>query len=143
MKILVMLLILLACSYGYCQSTGEEEKVMSISAAKFRWLVNKQLDSLETVLHERVTYIHSNGWSQNKKEIIDDLRSGKTSMKSIEVQSSTARLFNQTAIVNGQGKFVGEMNGSPFSVDLVYTEGYIKEKGNWLLVSRLATKIIK
>jgi hypothetical protein len=144
MKIQGMWLILfLTCSYSYSQSRSEEEIVMGLSADKFRWIVNKQLDSLESMLHERVTYIHSNGWSQNKKEIIDDLRTGKTSMKSIEIQSSTARLFNQTAIVNGQGKFVGDMNGTPFTVDLIYTEGYIKEKEKWLLVSRLATKVIK
>ncbi len=130
-------------SVAYSQTVNEEKRVTDLSAKKFQWMINHTYDSLAFMLHDNVTYIHSNGWSQNKNEIMNDFRSGKSILKSVDVQMSNVRIFNQTAIVNGQGKFIGEVNGTPFSVDLVYNEGYIKEKGNWLLVSRLATKIIK
>ncbi len=128
---------------GFSQSVNEESKVLNLSASKFSWMINHNYDSLDFILHDHVTYVHSNGWSQTKKEVIEDLRSGKLVMKAVVVQSSAVRIFNQTAIVNGQGKFTGVINGVAFSSDLVYSEGYIKENGMWFLVSRLATKVIK
>jgi hypothetical protein len=142
-RCLVLACLLLTVGILHGQSAKEEQKVINLSAAKYRWMVNLEFDSLQAVLHDRMVYIHSNGWSENKKELIDDLRSGKLIMKSVEVQSATAHLFNQTAIVNGQAKFVGEANGTAFSFDLLYSEGYIKENGKWLLISRLATKLVK
>ena len=106
-------------------------------------MIKKNYDSLESLLHERVTYIHSNGWSQNKKEFIEDLKSGKLVMKSAEISTQNTQIFAQTAIVNGMIKISGETKGTPFSTELIFNEGYIKEKGKWLLVSRLATKANK
>jgi hypothetical protein len=128
---------------SFAQQTAEEEQIMELSTKKWNWMINKKYDSLQSILHDRVTYIHSNGWSQSKKDIIDDFKSGKLVIKSVEIQSQTTQIFNQTAILNGMAKVTGETNGAPFSLNLVYTEGYIKENGKWLLVSRLATKSTK
>ena len=140
----IFLLALLSISIsGLGQDINDGKRVLDLSAKKFQWMISHNYDSLTAMLHDNVTYIHSNGWSQNKKEIIQDFKLGKLVLKNVEVQVSNVRIFNQTAIVNGQGKFVGEANGVAFSVDLIYNEGYIKEKGNWYLVSRLASKLIK
>ena len=144
MKLTCILFLSIAFnSVAFSQTVNEEKRVTDLSARKFQWMINHNFDSLSSMLHDNVTYIHSSGWSQNKKEIIDDFRSGKSVLKSVDVLMSNVRIFNQTAILNGQGKFSGEANGTPFTVDLVYNEGYIKENGNWVLVSRLATKIVK
>jgi len=144
MKLVLLLGLLFVTSVAcFSQKSPDEVRVMDIAGKKFTWMINKNYDSLESILHDHVTYIHSNGWSQNKTEVIEDLRSGKLIMKSVQIQAITTKIFNQTAIVNGQGKFTGEINGVPFSSDLIFNEGYIKEKGNWYLVSRLATKTNK
>jgi hypothetical protein len=144
MKLACILFLSIAFnSVAFSQIANEEKRVTELSAKKFQWMINHNFDSLSNMLHDNVAYIHSNGWSQSKKEILDDFRSGKIALKNIDVQMSNVRIFNQTAIVNGQGKFTGEMNGTSFSLELVYTEGYIKEKESWLLVSRLATRVIK
>ncbi len=128
-------------SFG--QKVTDEERVMDLSAKKWVWMIKKNYDSLESLLHDRVTYIHSNGWSQNKKEFIEDLKSGKLVMKSAEISTQNVQIFSQTAIVNGMIEISGDINGTPFSTELIFNEGYIKEKGKWLLVSRLATKANK
>jgi hypothetical protein len=128
---------------SFSQKVTDEERVMDLSAKKWVWMIKKNYDSLESLLHERVTYIHSNGWSQNKKEFIEDLKSGKLVMKSAEISTQNTQIFAQTAIVNGMIKISGETKGTPFSTELIFNEGYIKEKGKWLLVSRLATKANK
>jgi hypothetical protein len=126
---------------GFSQKAKEEAALKEMVSKKFTWMINKNYDSLESILHDRVTYIHSNGWSQNKTEMIEDLRSGKLLLEDVQIQALAVKIGNQTALVNGQGKFVGAVNGVPFSVDLIFTEGYVKESSTWRLISRLATKV--
>lgn len=51
----------------------DETTVDQLHRKKFNWLINKNYDSLNQLLHEQVNYIHSNGWVQTKKEVIEDL----------------------------------------------------------------------
>jgi hypothetical protein len=59
---------LVSCS-AIAQSSKEQE-VLSLSERKFKWMISLNMDSLENILDENVMYVHSNGWSQNKHEII-------------------------------------------------------------------------
>ncbi|HLO37659.1 MAG TPA: hypothetical protein VK173_04170, partial [Lacibacter sp.] len=60
MKQLFLFLFLVASANSFAQKTKEEsatEKfVLKLHENKFRWMVNKQLDSLNAILDERVQY---------------------------------------------------------------------------------------
>jgi hypothetical protein len=120
--------------------SATEKYVLRLHENKFRWMVNKKLDSLNTVLDERVVYVHSNGWIQNRKEIIDDLRSGKLVMNSVTVTEATARVYKGVVIINGKGNFNVLVEGKAVDITLMYTEVYVKREKGWLLVSRHANR---
>lgn len=147
MKHFLFLLLLTAAGTATAQKAKEEsatEKfVLKLHEAKFRWMVNKRLDSLATILDERVQYIHSNGWIQNKKEVIEDIRSGKLTMTKIVVSEAQARVYKGFVIVNGKGIFSVIMDGKPLDISLLYTEVYAKRQNGWLLVSRHANKLVQ
>jgi len=124
----------------FSQSKAEQE-VLSLSKKKFDWIIHKNLDSLENVLDDRLQYIHSNGWIETKKEVIEDIASGKLNYTAIDVHSATARIYQQTAVVTGTGKFEVIMNGNPIIIELGYTEVYIQTNGKWLLASRHANRM--
>jgi hypothetical protein len=123
--------------------TSEAAKVDQLHLKKFEWFAKKNYDSINWVLDESVQYMHSNGWVQNKKEVIDDLKSGKLNYTSVAVDKSSVKIYeNGSAVVTGTGTFSGTMpDGSTFSLRLLYSEVYIKVKKQWKLVNRLATKI--
>ena len=145
MKQILSLLFILITVTVTAQKTKEEsatEKfVLKLHENKFRWMVNKQLDSLNAILDERVQYVHSNGWTENKKEIIEDIKSGKLTMTSVKVTEASARVYKGFVIVNGKGIFKVVMNGTPIDISLLYTEVYAKRQNGWLLVSRHANRL--
>lgn len=145
MKLILSFLFILVVTTVTAQKTKEEsatEKfVLKLHEAKFRWMVNKNIDSLNAILDERVQYIHSNGWTENKKEIIEDIRSGKLVMSSVKVSEASARVYKGFVIVNGKGSFNVLLNGEPIDISLLYTEVYAKRQNGWLLVSRHANRI--
>lgn len=119
-----------------------EAAVDQLHRKKFTWLINKNYDSLNLILHDQVQYIHSNGWVQTKKEVIDDLKTGKLNYTNVEVVESKVSIYQNTAIVSGKGRFRGLMpDKSEFNLSLFYTEVYLKVDKDWKLINRLATKI--
>ena len=119
----------------------EEQFILDLSKKKFDWLIGKDYDSLSILLDDKIQYIHSNGWIQNKGEILDDLRTGKLVYKGVTIKESTARLYATTALATGLGTFEGVTEGKPFLMDLRYTEVYIKSNNHWRLVSRHSNKM--
>ena len=119
----------------------EEQFILELSKKKFDWLIGKNYDSLSILLDDKIQYIHSNGWIQNKGEILGDLRTGKLVYKGVTIKESTARLYATTALATGLGTFEGVTDGKPFLMDLRYTEVYIKSNNHWRLVSRHSNKM--
>ena len=137
---LLFIFVQLAVS-GFTQSEKTEKLILDLSKKKFDWMINKQYDSLEILLDDQLKYIHSNGWIQSKKEMMADFTSGKLTYQKVEVSESAIRLYDNTAIVIGKGKFAGVISDTPFAMELTYTEVYIHNKKKWLLASRHANKM--
>ncbi|HNV31116.1 MAG TPA: nuclear transport factor 2 family protein [Cyclobacteriaceae bacterium] len=141
MKNILLLILLIVGTQAFSQ-TAEAEKVNQLHRKKFDWLINRKYDSLNWLMDDRVKYIHSNGWIQSKAEVVDDLNSGKLNYTSVVVEESSVSYFNQSAVVTGKGIFKGLMTDkSEFAIHLLYTEVYVRQKKQWKLVSRQATKI--
>lgn len=140
MKRLLILVLAFSLSSASAQSSTERE-VQALSAKKFGWLVRRQADSLSLILDEKVQYIHSNGWIQNRQEILDDMRSGKLVYQNVAVKDTQVRIYGKTAIVTGLGTFEGINSGTAFKMDLRYTEVYTSSATGWMLVSRHANRM--
>ena len=126
----------------YSQQSVTEKFLLQLHEKKFRWMVEKKLDSLGSILDDRLLYVHSNGWTETAKEVIDDLRSGELIMNSVKVNEAGARVYkNNTAIITGKGLFNVVVNGRDVELNLYYTEVYIKKKNNWMLVTRHDCKL--
>lgn len=141
MKNLLPAILLLTCHLAFGQS-AETQLVDGLHKQKFEWLLNKQYDSLELLLDNDLQYIHSNGWIQTKRQVIDELKKGKPVYLNINVEESKVALYPNCAIVTGKGLFKGLLEDkTEFNIRLLYTEVYVKSKQRWHLVSRQATKI--
>jgi|SRR6185295_7186422 len=141
-SIFFLLFFLVFIPDTFAQSaSAQEKKVLDLSSRKFNWLIEKKYDSLESFLDDRLTYVHSSGWVQNKREVIDDLKTGKLNYVKVTIKEATARIYEKTSIVNGIATIDGLMEGKSFVVDLRYTEVHVLKGKNWSLVSRHANKM--
>jgi hypothetical protein len=118
-----------------------EQNIITLHKKKFDWLISKQYDSLAALFSENVEYIHSNGWIENKTDIIADLKSGKLNYKRVDVREAKVRISKNIAILTGKGLFFVTMDNKDLEIKLLYSEVYIKEKGKWLLTHRHANKL--
>lgn len=140
MKYRLILLFAISTTVAWAQSdTGSG--VLALSARKYQWLIHKQADSLDRVLDEKIQYIHSNGWVQNKREILDDMRTGKLVYQRVTIKEASVRVYGKAAVVIGTGTFEGINSGTTFNLDLRYTEVYVLSDTGWKLVSRHSNRM--
>ncbi len=141
-KFFPLLGLWILCANAFAQvPSRQEQSVLDLSRRKFDWLIEKNYDSLKTLLDDKTQYIHSTGWIQSKNEVLDDLKSGKLTYKSVIVKEANARGYGTTSIVTGLATIEGVTDSKPFSLDLRYTEVYVKSGNHWKLVSRHANKM--
>lgn len=140
MRIILLTLIGFSSFCSYSQ-TPEETAVNNLHKKKFEWLISGNADSLNVLLAPEVNYVHSNGWIQNRAEVLGDMKNGKLNYRSVVVEESSVNIFENTALVTGKGVFSGVMNGTAFSIKLLYTEVYVKTTGRWKLAGRHACKL--
>lgn len=128
---------------NFAQSNPKAEaQVLKLHQDKFRWMIGAQLDSLGALVDERVRYVHSNGWTESREEMLANLRSKKLAYHSITVEEAQARAYGKSSVVVvGKGKFSVSLDGKPMELTLLYTEVYAGHKKHWKLVSRQACKL--
>lgn len=140
MRILTLLFLITLSTFVFGQSR-EADKVNVLHKQKFEWLISGNVDSLNALLAPEVNYVHSNGWIQNREEVLADMKSAKLQYKAVEVEDAQVSILENTAIVTGRGAFSGVMNGTVFSVKLLYTEVYVKVNEHWKLAGRHACRL--
>lgn len=128
---------------GLSYHKNTSQTIHSLHLKKFKWFAAQQFDSLTTLLHDDVHYIHSNGWKETKDEVINNIKSGKLTYTDVVVHESDVRLIGQTGVVTGKGTFYVGMDGTQYAFDLYYTEVYAITNEGIKLVSRHACKYDK
>lgn len=141
MKKFILIILLIAMGNAVQAQAKEEQAILELSKKKFQWMITMNYDSLESVLDDRMVFIHSNGWGETKTELIEDIKSGKLRYTAITVLDATARIYPGTACIIGRGRFNVALDGKDLEFDLKYTEIYIQKNGKWLLASRHSNRM--
>lgn len=137
----IILIVFIVATATVAGAQTQERAIIDLSEKKFQWMVEMRFDSLETVLDDRMIFVHSNGWGETKTEFIEDIRSGKLRYTAIDVQEASARVYPGSAIIIGRGTFKVSLDGKDLEFDLKYTEFYVDKNGKWLLASRHSNRM--
>jgi len=140
-RIILFILVLITIGRSSAQTDAASQQLIDLHKKKFSWLVNKNYDSLNWLMDEKLLYIHSNGMTESKDDVFNNLKSEVIAYTRSEVAEAQVRIFGNSAVITGKGAFAGKARGTPFELNLVYTEVYAKLNGRWRLVSRHACKI--
>lgn len=141
MKHLFTICLLFVSTIGFAQvdSVSLKQAMSDLDKA----LVTKDEKALVQLLHAEVSYGHSNGWVQNKTDIINDLKSGKLIYDKIENTSvNIVAINNNWATVRTSTNATGRSTTIPtFELKLHVLQVWLKTKNGWQLLARQSTKL--
>ena len=119
----------------------KEQQITSLEQRRFEAMTQQDIPFLEEVLAENVTYAHSNGLVENKRQHLENVRSGNITYQEMKVEESATRLYKKTAVTNGIINVKGLYKGTSFNVRLGYTNVYVRQKRQWKLAAWQSVKL--
>jgi hypothetical protein len=113
----------------------------SVVVAFDKALLAKDSVSLQRMLDDNMTYGHSNGWIETKKEVVNDLFNGKLTYKQINATDKEIKVSRRVAAVRMKADVDVIVSGTPVHVKLNILQVWHWKHRHWVLVARQSVKI--
>ena len=104
-------------------------------------LVKKDTVALNKLLHDKLSYGHSNGWIETRKEVIADLLNGKLVYVSIESKELSSEQTGDITLVRAESKIKYLLDGKEGELKLHVLQVWIRVGYQWQLIGRQSTKV--
>ncbi len=122
--------------------TGCQKQILKAELLRFEAMTRKDTQALSRLLSADLIYLHSNGLQENKQQHLDAIASGTIVYRTMYRQpDSKVRQYGKTALVNGMVIVNGDFQGKSFSVNLLYTAVYRRQKRQWRLANWQSTRV--
>ncbi|MDI3478592.1 MAG: hypothetical protein PWQ59_2117 [Thermoanaerobacterium sp.] len=119
-----------------------EQELISLSNEKWRWMSECKVDSLNSLLHEKVVFVHM-GAIMSKEQELDVIRSGRIHYKDVDIQEVSVPFIGETtAILLSKIRLIAVVGGNEVTNPFVVTEVYVKQNETWMLASLSFTRLI-
>jgi hypothetical protein len=111
-----------------------ESQLLKLSSDKFQWQLEKNWDSLFSLMDENVIIQHGNGNIQPKDEYFKTLRNGFLEYNKIDVTERSIKVYGKSAIIIGKVKFNITINKEIRDFNFGFTEVYAYNRGKWKMI---------
>ena len=140
MKILIFSVFFsLFCITAQSQEKERVEIMMKMLGLR-NGLLKADSVSLSGLLADDVTYGHTSGLVQTKRELIHDLMAKVQVYKAVDPAEMNIRFFGNTAIVNMNSHVVVNYQGNVLDMNMRVVLVWIKQGGDWKLEARQSVK---
>lgn len=116
------------------------KEVLAASDALKQALMKKDAAGLQKLLHEDLTYSHSNARLQNKADVVK-ATTGQTTIEAMDFSEVTVRVYGTTALVRANLDIRNSTGGKSTTSHLNVLFVWLKGPGGWQLVGRQSTQV--
>lgn len=122
-------------------NSSAEQELISLSKEKWRWILERKVDSLDALFHEKAVFVHM-GATMTKTQELDVIRSGGIQYKTVEIQEASVRFIDKTAVLLNKIRLVAVVGGNEVTNPFMVTEVYVQQSGTWKLASLSFTRLL-
>jgi len=124
------------------QNVNLEQEVINLSKEKWRWMSEREVDSLDALFHEEAVFVHM-GETMSRDQELEVIRSGAIHYKDVDIQEASVRFIGTTtAILLNKIRLVAVVGGNEVTNPFVVTEVYVQQSGTWTLASLSFTRLL-
>jgi hypothetical protein len=122
--------------------TKEEQELLDLSKAKWQWMANKSVDTLNGLFDENCVFVHMGG-SWGKTQELNTIKGGMIWYKKAEVYGASVNIFGNTAVLLNDIDLLAVVGGNEVTHAFMVTEVYLKEDGKWKLGSLTFSTLLR
>lgn len=119
-----------------------ESSAISLSEKKFQHLMEGDFESFSDLFDEKGLMFYPTGKVETKPELLQRLASKRTVFEKIDLSKTIARLYQETAVVHGEGMFTIILQGEELIENLNFIDVWVKKEEEWKLVSSHFIKML-
>jgi hypothetical protein len=136
-----LLLLIIGVQWASAQQTSAEQEIIDLSREKWRWMAERQVDSLAVLFHEEAVFVHMGGTMSRDQEL-NVIRSGGIHYKHAEIQEVSVSIIGTAAILLNRIRLDAVVGGNEVTNPFVVTEVYVQQDGSWRLASMSFTRLL-
>lgn len=121
-------------------SPGAQDEVLGAMTAWKDATLGKDGTALDRLLHDDLTYSHSNGRTQTKADVMSSVTGGKSSVTGMDFGDFDVRVYGTTALIKGIIDVHSSKAGTASTAHLDILHVWIKGPRGWQMVARQATQ---
>ncbi|HMO60994.1 MAG TPA: nuclear transport factor 2 family protein [Ferruginibacter sp.] len=136
----LLLIVFFLCA-APAKAQHKDEAAVAAAVEQMRLaMINADSLALTILADEQLSYGHSGGAIDDKKDFVGKIVSGRSDFVSITLTDQTIAIAGKTAIVRHKLDAVTNDNGKPGEVKLSIILVWHKHKSAWKLLARQAVK---
>ena len=121
--------------------SAKETAVAKVVERLRKAMIDGNKTELENLVSDQLSYGHSGGHIDEKKEFVDKLTTGKSDFVTMDLIEQTISISGKTAIVRHKLNATTNDGGKPGEVHLLVMLVWQKHGGKWILLARQAVKV--
>ena len=123
------------------QNVNLEQEVITLSREKWRWMSERNVDTLDALFHEKSVFVHMGG-SWGKEREMEIIKSGGIHYKQADIHEVSVNIIDNTAVLLNRITLLAVVGGNEVINPFMVTEVYIQQDGSWKLASLSFTKLL-
>jgi hypothetical protein len=123
------------------QNRNLEQEVIDRSKEKWRWMSERDVETLEALFHEKSVFVHMGG-SWGKEREVDIIKSGGIHYKQVDIHEVSVNIIGTTAVLLNRITLLAVVGGNEVTNPFMVTEVYVQQEDSWKLASLSFTKLL-
>ena len=123
------------------QTVNLEQEVIDLSKEKWRWMSERNMETLDALFHEKSVFVHMGG-SWGKEREMEIIKSGGIHYKQADIHEVSVNIIDNTAVLLNRITLLAVVGGDEVINPFMVTEVYVQQEEDWKLVSLSFTKLL-
>ena len=123
------------------QTVNLEQEVIDLSKEKWRWMSERNMETLDALFHEKSVFVHMGG-SWGKEREMEIIKSGGIHYKQADIHEVSVNIIGATAVLLNRITLLAVVGGNEVINPFMVTEVYMQQEEDWKLVSLSFTKLL-
>jgi hypothetical protein len=123
------------------QNTSPEQEVIDLSREKWRWMSERNVETLDALFHEKSVFVHMGG-SWGKEREMEIIKSGGIHYKQADIHEVSVNIIGATAVLLNRITLLAVVGGNEVTNPFVVTEVYVRQESSWKLASLSFTRLM-
>ena len=123
------------------QNVNLEQEVVNLSREKWRWMAEREVDTLDALFHEKSVFVHMGGaWGKERE--MEIIKSGGIHYKQADIHEVSVNIVDNTAVLLNRITLLAVVGGNEVTNPFMVTEVYVQQEGSWKLASLSFTRLL-